>query len=378
MKRFFFLVAALSLSVVAFSQNIVKGSIENAPRHETYVPTFKSDGSKKLPKNVILMIGDGMGFYHVASGYYANGGSLTLTNLKAYGWSATQSADNFITDSAASGTAYACGIKTDNYSVGVDCDKRPVPNIPELVAAKGIISGVVSTDDLNGATPASFFAHQDNRGMTAEIWADLPGSVLSFWSAGSQEKFAEQSEETQAAVRREFTVVTSLDDPAAKGSKKLGYLPTAKESGYIKDGRTDFLPVTTKYAIDYLNDRTARRKGFFLMVEGARIDKAAHNNVYDSMVLEMLDFDQAIEAAIRFADENGETLVIITADHETGATVIWDGDPAKGNMTGVFTSGWHTGAPVPVFAYGPHSQDFTGMLGNDEIARRILSLLLRK
>lgn len=375
MKRILLSAAVVLICTSSFAQRIVKGVIENAPKHETYQPTFRSDGSKKAPKNIILMIGDGTGLGQIASGYYANGGALTVTNLKAWGWVTTQSADEFTTDSAASGTAYACGQKTNNYSVGVDTEGKPMPNIPEIVAEKGIISGVLSTDDLNGATPAAFFAHQKNRGMTAEIWADLPSSKLSFWSAGSQEKFEAQSAETRAAILEQFTVVKSLNDPVAASATRLGYLPTAVESGYIKDGRTDYLPTTTRYALRFLKERCARRKGFFIMIEGARIDKASHANVYDSMVLEMLDFDQAIEEAIRFADEDGETLVIISADHETGGATIWSGEPEKGNMQGVFISDWHTPSPVPIFAYGPHSQDFMGIQGNEEVAQKIIRLL---
>ena len=108
---------ALILPLALPAQQIVKGRIENAPQHKTYMPTFKSDGDTKYPKNIILMIGDGTGLAHIASGYYANGGQLTVTNLKACGWVTTQSADAFTTDSAASGTAYACGITEGN------CDK---------------------------------------------------------------------------------------------------------------------------------------------------------------------------------------------------------------------------------------------------------------
>ena len=378
MKRILVTAAAVLICTSSFAQKIVKGEIENAPQHETYQPTFRSDGSKKAPKNIILMIGDGTGLGQIASGYYANGGKLTVTNLKAWGWVTTQSADDFTTDSAASGTAYACGIKTKNYTVGLDADGNPAPNIPEIVSEKGIISGVLSTDDLNGATPASFFAHQKNRGMTAEIWGDLPSSKLTFWSAGSQEQFAAQSAETRAAIMENFTVVKDLNDPVAASAERLGYLPTAVQSGYIKDGRTDYLPTTTRYALRFLKERCARRKGFFIMIEGARIDKASHANVYDSMVLEMLDFDQAIEEAIRFADEDGETLVIISADHETGGATLMGGDPAKGNVNGLFVSDWHTPSPVPIFAYGPHSQDFMGIQGNDEVAQKIIKPLLGK
>ena len=379
MKKFF-LAACLAIIGTwgAWAQKLVEGEVKGIEHQSSYMPTYKSDGSKKAPLNVILMIGDGTGLAQIASGYYANGGELTVMNLKHIGFVTTQSKTDFITDSAASGTAYASGQKTYNYSIGLDLDKQPIPNIPERVAPLGIISGVVSTDDLNGATPASFFAHQANRGMTQEIWADIPGSCLTFFGAGHKELFAAQPESTRKGILDNFTIVERLDDPAAAGARRLGYLPPSQETTYLTDGRGDFLPVTTQYAIDFLNARTARKKGFFLMVEGARIDKCSHKNDFRGTVLEMMDFDKAIEAAIRFADEDGHTLVVISADHETGGLSLANGKPENGDLGGRFATGGHSPIPVPIFAYGPHAQDFTGVLGNEEVAQRILKLLLKK
>ncbi len=378
MKKTLLLTLALAVMMPLGAQEIVKGSIEDVPRQGSYQPTFKSDGAKKKPLNIILMIGDGTGLAQIASGYFANNHELTVMNLKHMGFVTTRSATDFTTDSSASGTAYACGIKTYNYAVGVDQEKNPAPNIPEVVAKKGVVSGVVSTDALDGATPASFFAHQPNRGMADEIWADLPASELIFFAAGDKERFEKRPEATQKAVKESFTVVDNLNDPAYAKASRLGYLPTKVEAGYIVDGRTDFLPKSTRYAMDFLKDHSARKRGFFLMVEGARIDKAAHANQFESMVKEMLDFDKAIAEAIRFADEDGNTLVIISADHETGALSIADGNPAEGKVSGTYVSTWHTAIPVPIFAYGPHAQDFMGCQGNDEVGRKIMNLLTGK
>ena len=377
MKRIILITLAALMALQLNAQQIKKGSIENVPHQGSYAPTFKSDGSNKRPLNIILMIGDGTGMSQITSGFYANGGELTVLNLKHFGWVTTQSADSFTTDSAASGTAYATGQKTYNNSVGMDLDHNPIENIPEKLIKQGIVSGVVSTDDLNGATPACFFAHQEHRRMTDEIWADLPGSPLKYFAAGSKDVFESRPAETRAAIQKEFAIVNSLNDHSADKAARKGVLPPAVETGYIVDGRTDFLPVATRDAIDFLKSHTEKRKGFFLMVEGARIDKACHANDYPSAVKELLDFDQAIAEAIKFADEDGNTLVIISADHETGGLVIWDGNPEKGDMTGVYISGNHTPSPVPLFAYGPHAQDFMGVQGNEEVGQKILKLLLK-
>ena len=378
MKKTILLTLALAVMMPLGAQTIVNGSIKGVPRQGSYQPTYKSDGANKKPLNIILMIGDGTGLAQIASGYFANNNQLTVMNLKHLGLVTTRSATDFTTDSAASGTAYACGIKTFNYAIGVDLAKNPAPNIPEIVAKKGIVSGVVSTDALDGATPAAFFAHQPNRGMANEIWADLPESELIFFAAGDKERFESRPDSTQKAVKEVFTVVDNLNDPAYAKVARLGYLPTKVEAGYIVDGRTDFLPKSARYAMDFLKDHSNRKKGFFLMVEGARIDKACHANQFESMVKEMLDFDKAIAEAIKFADEDGNTLVIISADHETGGLAVAEGNPARGEASGNYVYTWHSAIPVPLFAYGPHAQDFMGVQGNEEVGQKIINLLTGK
>ena len=376
MKKILLLLAfAAAVSFSAAAQEIVKGEIEDVPAQGSYHPTFSSDGAAFLPKNIILMIGDGTGLAQIAAGYFANNEELTYANLKHMGWVTTKSSSHFTTDSAASGTAYATGQKTYNYAVGVDDQKRPIANIPERVAPDGIVCGVVTTDDMNGATPASFFAHQPNRGMTDEIWADLPSSALTYFAAGSKEVFEKRPEATQKAVKKVFTIVNETGSEEVATASRLGVLPPAVETGYIVNGRTDFLPKATREAIDFLRARTQEGKGFFLMVEGARIDKACHSNKFDSAVKELLDFDQAIAEAIRFADEDGNTLVVISADHETSGLAIWNGKPSEGKVEGVHISKGHTAIPVPIFSYGPHAQDFMGVQGNEQVAQKILKLL---
>lgn len=362
------------LNVSLFAQEYVKGEIKGVVSQGSYVPSFKCDGEDKAPLNVILMIGDGMGLAHLSTAMYANGGELTITNLKTCGWVRTQSATDFTTDSAASGTAYATGSKTHNGAIGVDVNDKPLANLPEKLAKDGIISGVVTTDAMDGATPSSFFAHQPSRKMSDEIWADLPYSKLIFFAGGSKEKFESLDYETKDAIEKHYYVTEELDKRSMK-AKRVGYLPPKSETASMSKGRGDFLPATTAYAIDFLESRTADGKGFFLMVEGARIDKSSHDNDYPSMVKEVLDFDKAVEVAIRFAEKNGRTLVIISADHETGALSLRSGKPAEGEMKGAFSSGGHTGIPVPLFAYGPGSQYFMGVQENSDVSTKIENLM---
>lgn len=370
---------SLSLFVSLFlcysltAQEIKKGEFKNTNPQSTYTPSFNTDGIDKPVKNIILMIGDGMGLAHITSGMYSNRGGLTLTNLKTCGFVRTQSADKFTTDSAASGTAFSTGQKTKNGALGVDVNDNPIPNLPEKLDKDGYISGIVTTDNLDGATPAAFFAHQPERGMSKEIWKDISKSKLTFFSAGSYEQFKEQPESTQKAIEKEFTIIK---EPAAndiRKSKKLGYLPAKSKTASVNNDRGDFLPATTQMAMEYLSDRSTH--GFFLMVEGARIDKSAHDNDFQAIVREIIDFDKAIEAAIRFAENDGNTLVIITADHETGALSLRDGNIEEGLVKGIFVSKGHTPTMVPLFAYGPQSRQFTGVQENNDVCNKIYKLL---
>ena len=206
MKKFILLVLALT----AFLSNGVQAQDAKevkawagesyATAQGSYTPSFVNDGSGTEIRNVILMIGDGMGSGAVNAAMYANGGELTMTNLKTMGYVRTQSADNTTTDSAASGTAYATGVKTNNGYLGVAPDLSELENLPEKLARLGYISGVVSTDDMSGATPAAFFAHQSARGASGAIWADLAESVLSFASAGTEQSFQKLEFKTREAL----------------------------------------------------------------------------------------------------------------------------------------------------------------------------------
>ncbi len=376
MKHFkFMIVLALSsfAGLAASAQEITRGEITGVAKHETYTPSFENDGSDAKPLNVILMIGDGMGLAHLSSGMYANGGELTITNLRTCGWVRTQSASDFTTDSAASGTAYATGHKTYNGALGLDKDKNPVANLPEKLSKHGIVSGIVTTDDVEGATPAAFFAHQPSRHMKPEIWADLADAALIFFAGGKWEDYEKQDKNTVKAIEDRYFVTNTLDTKKASKAKRLGYLPPQSETASMSTGRGDFLPSSTSYAIDFLQERAS--DGFFLMVEGARIDKSSHSKDFPSMVKEVLDFDKAVEAAIRFAEKDGRTLVIISADHETGALSLGNGDPENGTMKGAFSSGGHTSIPVPLFAYGPGSQYFMGVQENSDVSNKIEALM---
>ncbi len=377
MKKLILSLGLLLAAATLFAQEPVLGAvskevsgneatISGVPQQGSYTPDFKVDGSNGKIRNVILMIGDGMGITHVASAFYANGGELTMTNLRTMGYVCTQSADNFTTDSAASGTAYATGSKTNNRCLGTSPDGKALKNIPEKVVPKGYFAGVVSTDDVHGATPGAFYAHQPNRKMVAEIWGDIPGCYLSFISAGDSKVYRKQAEATRKAIEAKYKVVY---EPGSYDADRVLYLPPTVKCGE----RGNYLPETTQMAIDFLAAKGG--KGFFLMVEGARIDKEAHGNRLDGVIGETLDFDKAIEVAVRFAEKDRHTLVIISADHETGGMSLKSGNQEPGTVAAVFASKGHSPMFVPLFAYGPRSRDFACIQQNSDVSNKIVSLM---
>lgn len=371
MKRLILIFAALAAAVQLNAQHSqeVKAVQSDAyvEQQGSYMPDFKIDGKESKVRNVILIIGDGMGLGAVSAAMYANGGELTMTNLRTMGYVRTHAANNFGTDSAASGTAYATGHKTNTGSLGVDTCAVAIPNIPEILTPLGYACGIVSNDPLYGATPAAFFAHQASRKNKAEIWMDMASSPLAFFSAGTKFSYLSQPLATREAIEKSFDIMYEVDGDMLMKSKKLGYLPEKAENN------PDFLVPTTRMALDFLSVRA--KKGFFLMIEGAHIDHRAHSNNTDELMTEMLDFDKAVTEAIKFAEKDGHTLVIISADHETGGVVLKKGDSEEGYIQTVFASKGHTPVMVPLFAYGPKSREFNCVQENSDVCNKILRIL---
>jgi len=338
------------------------------------VQNYVQPSGKKQPKNIILMIGDGMGLAQVYSAMTANGGHLFLENFKNIGFSETYSSDNYITDSAAGGTALSAGIKTYNGAIGVDPDKQPVPNIREMAEKKGLKTGLVSTSAITHATPASFIAHASSRNSYEDIAADFLKTNIDVFIGGGIKNFEDRKDGKNLSKElkdKGYQVLYNIEDiQKIKSGKLAGF--TAQEHDAPMPERGEILVPATQTAINLLSQG---KKGFFLMVEGSEIDFLAHENKTPGVVLETLDFDRAIGAALKFAASNGETLIIVTADHETGGMTLNGGDYKTGKVIGKFTSGGHTGIAVPVYAFGPGAEQFTGFMENTDIAKKMMKLL---
>ena len=341
------------------------------------VKNYSLKTRRKKPENIILMIGDGMGIAQIHAGMTANGGKLFLENFKSIGFSKTYSSDNYVTDSAAGGTALACGEKTYNGAIGVNPDIQPLKNVREQAETIGKATGVVSTSSVTHATPASFVAHQPQRSMYEAIAADYLKTDIDVFIGGGIDQFEKRkdgrnfSDELRA---KGYKVYYSLDSIKTVKAGKLAGLLSPAHTGKT-DQRGDMLPVSTHTAIDILEED---KDGFFLMVEGSQIDWGGHQNNTEYIVTELLDFDRAIGEALEFAAKDGKTLVIVTADHETGGMTINGGSYDDQRVDAGFTTTHHTGVMVPVFAFGPGADQFTGIMDNTDIAKKIFRFLEKK
>ncbi len=338
------------------------------------VQKYEQITTKKYPKNIILFIGDGMGLAHIYASMTANGGSLFLQNFIHCGFSKTYSSSDYITDSAAGGTALACGIKTYDGAIGVGPDKKPVPNIREMAEKKGLKTGLVSTSAINHATPASFLAHQPSRSNYEAIAAEFLTTNIDVFIGGGVKFFENRKDGRNLSKElrdKGYHVLYKIEDIQKVKSGKLAGL-TAAEHNPLLPERGEMLVPATKTAINLLSQS---KKGFFLMVEGSEIDFVAHNNHTPGVIRETLDMDRAIGVALAFAAKNRETLIIVTADHETGGMTITEGNNKTGDITAKYTSLEHTGVCVPVFAFGPGAEQFGGFMENTDIAKKMMTLL---
>ena len=326
----------------------------------------------KQPKNIILMIGDGMGVAQIYAGLTANHGHLNLEQFPVVGFHKNQASNSFVTDSAAGATALSCGVKTYNGAIGVGPDGEPLPTILEIAEEKGLATGMVATCSITHATPASFIAHQASRSQDEDIAMDFLATDIDVFIGGGRKFFANRADGVNlidSLEVRNYQIANSIQEVQQIKSGKLAAFLADEQQSRFSEGRGDELVRSTEVALNLLK---TNKKGMFLMIEGSQIDWGGHSNNTQYIVEEMMDFDNAIGKALEFAKADGNTLVIITADHETGGFTINKGSTETGMVEGKFTTGSHTGVMIPVFAYGPGSEAFAGIYENNEIFHKML------
>lgn len=340
---------------------------------EIYKPEFDHDGMENKIDRVILMIGDGNGLAQISAGMFANANQLNLTQLKNMGLIKTQAADDFTTDSAAGATAYATGQKTNNRALGIDPEGKVLQNITELLDSYDFNSGIITTDNLTGATPASFYSHHAERDDIDEIARFLPLSKLDLFIGGGKRDFTQFGiDRLKELEENGWTMMKSLGEIGGSFADKVGYFSSNSGMPTMAKGREDYLLQSCKNAISFLE---SKKSPFFLMVEAAMIDSGGHANNSNTVVTELLDFDQAIGWMIQYVDQNPNTLLIITADHETAGLSLPQGKVSENEVEMAYHSDDHTGIMVPIFAYGAHSGEFRGVYENTEVFHKIMNLV---
>ncbi|WP_111307263.1 alkaline phosphatase [Confluentibacter sediminis] len=341
--------------------------------------------SHETPKNVILLISDGTGLSQISSAFYYKESTPNYTRFRNIGLIKTSSAEQDVTDSAAGATAFACGVKTYNGAIGVAVDKTDIENIVEIASSKNIKTGIIATSAITHATPASFYAHTLSRGEEEKIALYLTQSEVDFFAGGGLDYFNNRKDGQNLLntfKEKEFIVnTTSLSDfSEIQSVKKTGFLLAKKEMPRMEDGRGDFLSKATELGIQFLNRDDS---GFFMMTEGSQIDWGGHENNASYLISELIDFDDAVGKALDFAEKDGNTLVIVTSDHETGGFTLSaknkkreDGSEYSdyAEIGPTFSTGGHSATLIPVFAYGPGAEEFLGIYENNQIFEKILKV----
>jgi len=333
---------------------------------------------EKVVKNIIFLIGDGMGFAHVdAARIRATGanGRLNMERMPVTGFVKTHSANRLITDSAAAGTALSTGFKTDNGIIAMSPNGKSFMSILEAAQKKGMSTGLVVTSNITDATPAVFASHVSSRKNQPDIATQLIKNGVNVLLGGGREFFIpksikeskrddEQSPLNEARAKGYLIVETRQQLADAKGEHILGLF---QMDALKTTGDEPSLAEMTQKAIALLK---SNKNGFFMMVEGSQIDWGGHANNPDYVIRQVLLFDEAVKIALDFAEENKDTLVVVTADHETGGLAI-----VSGNLDGSGLGfGWarkeHTAVQVPVYAFGPQALLFMGVQDNTDLAKK--------
>ncbi len=324
-----------------------------------------------LKKNIIFLIGDGMGLAQISAARTVNANKLNILRCKYIGMQSTQAADKYVTDSGAAATAMACGQKANYYTLGIDVNGDPLTSILEIAEKHNLSTALITTTQIVHATPAGFYAHQEDRFQYEKIALEMITCGVDFFLGGGEKYFDQRTDGlnlVDSLTMKGYKIYNDISSIQSSDKQVGVFIADDIPSTYL-NGRGDVLPNSLDVALPLLSEN---KKGFFVMLEGGQIDWACEDNDQDYLLSEMLDFDRAVGKALDFAEKDGNTLVVITGDHETGGYSIVDGSEENHTVTGGFYTYQHTGIMVPVFAFGPGAEEFTGTYENTEIFYKFL------
>ncbi|HEX7356918.1 MAG TPA: alkaline phosphatase [Ignavibacteriaceae bacterium] len=333
------------------------------------------------PKNIIILIGDGMGINYVGASLLQDSNS-PFKEFKSIGLSITCSADKLITDSAAGATAIATGYLTNNKYVSVDPNGKPLYTIFELAKKRGLSTGIVVTSSVAHATPGAFIAHTKDRNDQTEIALQMIEKNINVVIGGGLKYFLPKNlSGARNDDRNLIDVLKAKNYSLPKNYGELNSLDESEKNLYALL-ELDGLPESTKrdYTLGDLTNNALKHlkrnsKGFVLMIEGSQIDWAGHDHKSKELLTEMQDFITAVKAALNFAKVNKNTLVLVTSDHETGGMAITNGNLDATDMELSYNTGGHTPSPVGIYAFGPGESNFAGIMNINKIGQKLFYLL---
>lgn len=329
------------------------------------------------PKNVIFLIGDGMGFEQAsAAGMYANGlpGTLGFEGFPYQAEVTTYSADSSVTDSAAAGTAIATGFKVNNgvVSTAIPGDGSELQTLLEYSRDQGKRTGLVTTTYMTHATPATFGAHEPSRNNYSQIAGDYlnqtrPNVLFGGGANGLSLSSAEAAGYTVVTDRDSMQALDTNGETMVSGQFGTSHFPYEWNYYNGTDDGYDTLPHLSEMTTTALDILDNDPDGFFLMVEGGRIDHACHNNQLRRAVFETLEFDNSVQAVFDWAAGRDDTLVLVTADHETGGLTVLENNGQGEFPTVSWSTTGHTGANVPIYAWGINAEMVYDVLDNTDL-----------
>ena len=341
---------------------------------QTHEPVSVAEPKGKKVKNVIFMIGDGMGLEQLSTAWIVNNRHLNITdNFSNIGLQWTYSASKLVTDSAAAGTALATGSKTNNGMIATSPEGEPMETLTEYAQSKGKKTGTSVVCRICDATPAVFSTHHETRDSLYNITAQFVDSNLDFLFGGGLKWWENRPDGRDLTAEIEakgYTFVKDIESLKGVENGPVIALTAHTELPPALDRGTEHQE-SVKKALELLDNK----KGFFLMIEGSCIDDWCHANKVGYAVEEILDFDRTVGTVLEWAAKDGETLVIVTADHSTGAMTLQGGKVAEQSVAVNFANTGHNGVALPVYAWGPHAEDFVGIYENADLSNKIKALI---
>jgi len=361
----------IALSVISVTMSCGKTS-EEKQNNTTEV-------TEKEPLNIIFMVGDGMGIPQVSSAFYFGEHTPNFKQFESIGLSRTSSTSHLITDSAAGATAFSTGEKTYKRGIGVSSDTIALPTILEQLKEKGYQTGLISLTSITHATPAAYYAHVEDRDMHEEIAKQLVEAEVDFFAGGGKKYFQNREDGLHLydSLKAKNYKLDTLELSKPDTARRNAYLLAEEGLPSKTEGRGDFL---AEAAINGFNYFEANKKPFFMMIEGSYIDWGGHAKDDEMMIQEVLDFDKTIGVVLDFVKKHPNTLLVVTADHETGGVSIGKAYDESGKeipqqVQVYFNTDQHSTELVPVFAKGQGEELFRGIYENNEIYHKLMQAI---